>query len=402
MRLSLQVCIALVFCASFSVTAQERQPIEFEHLFDGTFTPNRIQNIRWMNDGQFYSATDGQMITRFNIVNGNSEVLFDGAQHDDLVVQGYEFSADENLILIRTDVESLWRRSTKENYYIFNRSENSLTKLTDSEEKQQYAELNADGDKAAFVQNNNIFWVDLTTGEETQITEDGEFNSIINGAADWVYEEEFSFAKAWFWSPDGDRIAYYRFDEAHVKEFTMEQWGTLYPEQVRFKYPKAGEENAVVSIHVHDLNSGETTMMDIGEETDQYIPRINWSRDNDLLAIRRMNRLQNREDLLFADVTTGETNLVMTETSETWLDVHDNLYFHGNGKQFITTSSKTGFNHVYLYSLEGEEIRQITKGEYDITEIVGYNERNHNLYYLSTEISPLQRHLYRIRVDLRN
>lgn len=399
MRLSLQVCIALVFCASFSVTAQERQPIEFEHLFDGTFTPNRIQNIRWMNNGQFYSATDGQTITRFNIVNGNSEVLFDGAQHDDLVVQGYEFSADENLILIRTDVESLWRRSTKENYYIYNRSENSLTKLTDSVEKQQYAELNADGDKAAFVQNNNIFWVDLTTGEETQITVDGEFNSIINGAADWVYEEEFSFAKAWFWSPDGDRIAFYRFDEAHVKEFTMEEWGTLYPEQVRFKYPKAGEENAVVSIHVHDLNSGETSMMDIGEETNQYIPRINWSRDNDLLAIRRMNRLQNQEDLLFADVLTGETSLIMTETSETWLDVHDNLYFHGNGKQFITTSSKTGFNHVYLYSLEGEEIRQITKGDYDVTEIVGYNERNHNLYYLSTEVSPLQRHLYRVRVD---
>lgn len=399
MRLSLQICIALVFCASFSVTAQDRQPIEFEHLFDGTFTPNRIQNVRWMNDGRFYSATDGQTITQFNITNGDSEVLFDGSQQGNLVVQGYEFSADENLILIKTDMEQLWRRSTKENYFVFNRSENSLTKLTQSEEKQQYAELNAAGDKAAFVQNNNLFWVDLTTGRESQITEDGEFNSIINGAADWVYEEEFGFAKAWFWSPDGDKIAFYRFDEAHVKEFTMELWGTLYPDQVRFKYPKAGEENAFVSIHVFDLNSGETTTIDIGEETDQYIPRINWTNDNNLLAVRRMNRLQNQLDLLFADVSTGETSNIMTETSDTWLDIHDDLHFLNNGKQFITTSSKSGFNHVYLYSMEGEEIRQITRGEYDVTQVIGFDERRHNLYYASTEVSPLQRHFYRVRVD---
>ena len=399
MRLPLQLCIALVFCASFSVTAQERRPIEFEHLFDGTFTPNRIQNIRWMNDGNFYSVTDGQTITRFNITDGSFEILFDGSLHNDIAVQGYEFSADENLILIKTDVEQLWRRSTKENYYIFNRSDNSLTKLTQSEEKQQYAELNADGDKAAFVQNNNLFWVDLTTGEESQITEDGEFNSIINGAADWVYEEEFSFAKAWFWSPNGDRIAFYRFDEALVKEFSMQQWGSLYPDQIRFKYPKAGEENAKLSIRVFDLNSGETTTMDIGEETDQYIPRINWTDDNNILAIRRMNRLQNKEDLLFAKVQTGEATLIMSETSDTWLDVHDNLFFLDNGKQFITISSKSGFNHVYLYSLEGEELRQITNGEYDVTQIVGYDERQHNLYYMSTEVSPMQRHFYRIRVD---
>ena len=274
-----------------------------------------------------------------------------------------------------------------------------MQKLTKSDQKQQYAELNEKGDKAAFVQNNNLFWVNLNTGEETQITDDGTFNSIINGAADWVYEEEFGFAKAWFWSPNGDRIAFYRFDEKHVKEFTMELWGGLYPDQVRFKYPKAGEQNAIVSIHVYDLSTGETKMMDIGVESDQYIPRINWSKDNDLLSIRRMNRLQNQEELLFANVSTGETKLILTETSETWLDVHDDLYFHGNGKQFITTSSKSGFNHVYLYSMEGKQIRQITKGEYDVTEIIGYNERNHNLYYLSTEVSPLQRHFYRVRAD---
>lgn len=179
----------------------------------------------------------------------------------------------------------------------------------------------------------------------------------------------------------------------------MEEWGELYPGQITFKYPKAGETNAVISIHVYDLDTGETTTMDIGEETDQYIPRINWTRDNDVLAIRRMNRLQNQEDLLFADVTTGQTRVILTETSDTWLDVHDNLLFLKNGKQFITTSAKSGYNHVYLYSLEGKEIRQITKGEYDVTEVVGFDERTHNLYYISTERSPLERQFFRIRVD---
>lgn len=399
MRKTLQLCIALVFCASVSVSAQELKPIEFDHIFDESFSPTTISNVRWMNDGRFYSASDGQTITRFNITNGESEVIFDGSNVNNLQVQGYEFSADENLILIETDVEQLWRRSTKANYFIYNRSENSIQKLTQSEEKQQYAQLNSEGNRAAFVQNNNLFWVDLTTGEQFQITEDGEFNSIINGAADWVYEEEFGFAKAWFWSPRGDKIAFYRFDESNVKQFTMETWGELYPEEVRFKYPKAGEENAVVSIHVFDIETGEITMMDIGDETDQYIPRINWTKNNNLLAIRRMNRLQNKEELLFADVSNGETEVILTEESETWLDVHDDLMFLNNGKQFITTSSRTGYNHVYLYKMDGEEIRQITKGEYDVTEIIGFDERRHNLYYMSTEVSPLERHFYRVRVD---
>ncbi len=399
MRKTLQLCIALVFCASVSVSAQEPKPIEFDHLFDGTFTPNTINNVRWMNDGRFYSASDGEMITQFNITNGESEIIFDGSEFDNLNVQGYEFSADENLILIETDVEQLWRRSTKANYFIYNREENTLQKLTESEEKQQYAALNSEGNRAAFVQNNNLFWVDLTTGEQYQITEDGEFNSIINGAADWVYEEEFGFAKAWFWSPNGDRIAFYRFDETDVKQFTMETWGELYPQEVRFKYPKAGEENAIVSIHVFDIPTGEIITMDIGEESDQYIPRINWTRNNNLLAIRRMNRLQNQEELLFADVTNGQTEVILTEESDTWLDVHDDLMFLNNGKQFITTSARSGYNHVYLYKMDGEEIRQITKGEYDVTEIIGFDERRHNLYYMSTEVSPLERHFYRVRVD---
>ncbi|MCP9290344.1 S9 family peptidase [Gracilimonas sediminicola] len=402
LRLSI---ILLALCSVATATvAQDKKAIEFEHIFDGTFSPNNVQNVRWMNDGEYYSATRNNQIIRYNIVDGSEEVLFNGneftdAGGDTIRVQGYQFSSDESKLLIKTDVEQIWRRSTRENYYVYEFESGDFSKLTASDEKQQYAELSPSADRAAFVRNNNLVWVDLSTGEEIQITSDGEFNKIINGAADWVYEEEFGFAKAWFWSPEGDRIAFYRFDEERVKEFFMTNWGSLYPEEVEFKYPKAGEQNSIVSIHVYHLDSGETVTMDVGEETDQYIPRINWTRDNSRLAIRRMNRLQNKQDLLIANAETGSTRVILTEQSDTWLDVHDDLYFLSNGEQFITTSDKSGYNHVYLYNMQGRQLEQITSGNWDVTELIGHNERMYELYYVSAEQSPLERHLYSIRID---
>jgi dipeptidyl-peptidase-4 len=401
--------LSLLFALLFTVTAvaqdQVKKPIEFEHLLDGTFSPQTVQNVRWMNDGQFYSATRDNKVIRYDIIDGTETVLFDGNEYSlsngdsPFPIQGYQFSADESKLLLKTEVEQIWRRSTRENYYVYEIETGALTKLTATSEKQQYAELSPQGDKAAFVRNNDLFWVDLNSGEEIQITDDGEFNKIINGAADWVYEEEFGFAKAWFWSPEGDRIAFYRFNEERVREFFMTDWGGLYPEPIRFKYPKAGEQNSIVSIHVYDLENGETTTMDIGEETDQYIPRINWTRDNDLLAIRRMNRLQNEQDLLFADVQSGTTELILTEKSDTWLDVHDDLYFLENGVQFITTSDRDGYNHIYLYGMDGELVKQVTSGEWDVTDFIGHDDRNYRLYYISAETSPLERNLYSVRVD---
>ena len=401
----LKLSILLLAICSVTAIAQDKKPIEFEHVFDGTFSSNSVQNVRWMNDGEFYSATNDNKIIRFNIVEGTEQVLFDGNEYEGsngeepFNIQGYQFSADESKLLIRTDVEQIWRRSTRENYYVFDIASGDLSKLTGSVDKQQYAELSPQGDRAAFVRNNNLFWVDLETGTETQITDDGEFNKVINGAADWVYEEEFGFAKAWFWSPDGDRIAFYRFDEERVNEFFMTEWGGLYPEAIKFKYPKAGEENSIVSIHVYHIDSGETITMDIGEEKDQYIPRVNWTKDNDLLAIRRMNRLQNKQDLLFANAETGSSNIILSEESKTWIDVHDDLYFLENGEQFITTSDKDGYNHIYLYDMQGQQLQQVTEGEWDVTNFIGHNERNYRLFYVSAEESPLERHLYSVRVD---
>ncbi len=391
------------------VQAQQKKSISFNQIFDRTFSPEGIQNVNWMKDGQYYTAlvrsNSDIELRKYDILTGDYEVLVATSglkaeeREDPIIIQDYQFSADEKKLLIKTDVERIWRRSTKENYFIHDLETGETTKLTQSKEKQQYAQLSPAGDKAAFVQHNDLYLVDLETGEEKAITTDGEENKIINGATDWVYEEEFGIAKAWYWSPDGEKIAYYRFDESRVKEFFMTEWGSLYPEQTRFKYPKAGEKNSIVKIGVYDLESGNTEWMDIGEETDQYIPRINWTKSSGTLAIRRMNRLQNKQDLMLANVETGQTETIKTETSKAWVDVNDDLTFLENGDQFIYVSEESGYNHIYLYDTSGKQIRQVTSGEWEVTNYLGYNESNERIYFISTEDSPLERHLYSIHIS---
>ncbi len=388
---------------------QPEKQLTLEHVFNDTFTPEGIHNVNWMKDGQFYTTLERTgndiQLRKYDILTGDYEVLIASSglkaegRDDPILIQDYQFSADENKILIKTDVVQIWRRSTRENYFIHDLETGETTKLTQSDEKQQYAQLSPSGDKAVYVQDNNLYLVDLEAGEETAITEDGEFNRIINGSTDWVYEEEFGFAKAWYWSPDGEKIAYYRFDESRVKEFFMTEWGDLYPGLTRFKYPKAGEENSIVKIGVFDLEKGETIWMDIGDETDQYIPRINWTKDPGTLAIRRMNRLQNKQDLMLADAGSGQTRIIKTEKSDAWIDVNDDLIFLEDREHFIYTSEESGYNHIYLYGMDGELIRQITSGNWEVTDYLGYNEDNSQIYYISTEESPLERHLYSINRD---
>jgi dipeptidyl-peptidase-4 len=400
----------IVFVVGWIVQpVQAQQDLAFRHIFDKTFRPEGIRNVNWMKDGQYYTTlkrVNGDIeIRKYDILTGDYEVMLSTSdlkikgRDKPIIIQDYQFSADESKLLIETDIEAIWRRSTRENYFIYDFETGKTQKLTQSDKKQQYAQLSPSGEKAAFVQDNNLYWVDLQTGEETAITTDGEFNKIINGSTDWVYEEEFGFAKAWYWSPNGEKIAFFRFDESKVKEFFMTEWGHLYPGQTRFKYPKAGEINSTVTIGVHNLEKGKTVWMDIDADASQYIPRLNWTATSSTLAIRRMNRLQNRQDLMLADTNTGETEIIKTEKSNAWIDVNDDLKFLDNGEQFVYTSEESGYNHIYLYNRDGEQIRQVTQGEWEVTNYLGYNNQTHRFYYVSTEKSPLQRHLYSIKSD---
>lgn len=354
-----------------------------------------------MNDGKYYSALNDNKIIRFDVTTGQPvETILDGSQlNPALQISRYQFSEDETKILLLTGFESIYRRSYTAEYFIYDVKSASLKKLSDGG-KQSYAAFSPDNNRIAFVRNNNLFMVDLVANKEVAITTDGKFNHIINGTTDWVYEEEFGFVNGFHWSPDGRKIAFYRFDESQVKEYNMQVWkeGQLYPEDYRFKYPKAGENNSNVEIWIYDVASGEKIKADVGDENDIYIPRVVWTKDPNVLSVRKSNRLQNRVDLLHVDASTGKSNIVLTEQSDTYVDIEavDDLVYLKDGKSFIMPSERSGNKHLYLFGIDGKLIQQITQGNFDVVSFIGIDEKTGLVYYTSTEVSPLERHVYSI------
>lgn len=402
-RLFLLTLLALTLCSTVTVFAQQKA-VSLEDVFKkGTFNQKSVHGINWMKDGQYYSSliNDGHpKVVKINIATGEQEaVLIDGQQLG-INFSNYFFNNDETKALLASDVENIYRRSSKGVYHVLDLASGKVQELMNGE-KISYATLSPDNTKVAFVKDNNLYYVELETNKVHQITHDGKWNHIINGSADWVYEEEFSMSQAFSWSPDGNKIAFLRFDESEVPEFNMQMWGALYPEDYKFKYPKAGEKNAEVSIHIHDLEADKTLTVDAGEEKDIYLPRIYWGGNSETLSFIRLNRLQNQMDLFHANVATGESKLVVRETSDTYVDLNynDNLQYLQDGKGFIRTSEQDGYKHIYHHDMEGNLIRQITTGEWEVTDLIGVDESSNTLYYVSTELSPLERNLYSIRLN---
>jgi dipeptidyl-peptidase 4 len=412
--------LLLLACTS-NISAQDRE-ISFFNIFDGRFTTTSVHSLDWMQDGQFYTRavrlSNGVEIRKFDIISGSFEVIVSSEQLQSHYPEAgqildYQFSKNEEFLLlitdieplskkdelvqIETDIEPLWR-SYKANYFVYDRKRNSFKKLGVSGEKQQYAELSPKGNQAAFVQDNNLFWKDLENGVIRKITDDGEPGNIINGTSDWVYGEEFGLTKGWFWSPDGGKIAYYKFDESAVRDFTLIEWNGTYPGEIQFKYPKAGEQNSEVQIGIYSINTGKTVWADLPDGI-EYIPRIYSTRNPSTLAIKTMNRLQNHLKLYLVDAKSGSSELLWELKDDAWIDVNDNLTFISDDRSFLFTSDKDGYNHLYLKDAGQREIRQITSGEWEVTDFVGYDETNKWLYYISTEDSPLERHIYRIKID---
>jgi dipeptidyl-peptidase-4 len=354
------------------------------------FASKSVRGIRSMNDGLHYTVHEREgglsFIVKYNFETGTvvdtvlrSDWLL--WKEDTLEIDDYHFSEDEGKLMIATETESIYRHSTRETNYIWDRSTKDLSLLSKGD-KQRYATFSPTGDKVAFVRGNNIVVVNLSNGEETVVTQDGQYNQIINGATDWVYEEEFGFDKAFFWSVNGEKIAYYRFDESEVVEFSMAKYGSLYPFEYKFKYPKAGEDNALVSIHVFDLPSNKSIPIKL-EDGFEYIPRIQWTQDPNVLSVQRMNRHQNKLDLLLANAKTGKAKMILTEKRETYVNISDDLTFLKDNKRFIWSSDRTGFNHLYLYDLEGNLINPITKGNWDVMSFLGCDEEVKRLFYMA-------------------
>lgn len=378
-----------------------------------TFAAKSVDEVRSMNDGEHFTALEGDekttTICKYTYKDYKKKgdiITTDDLKYDGktVTIEDYYFNADETMLLLANGIEYIYRRSYKANFYIYDIKNKTVKPLGDlSKGKQMLAEFSPDGKKVAFVRENNIFIYDLASGKETTVTTDGEFNKIINGGTDWVYEEEFGFAKGFYWSPNSTKIAYYRFDESNVKEFTMTFYGDLYPELYTFKYPKAGEANSEIGIRVFYLDNNATSNVYLGKEKDIYIPRISWTRDDDKLCVLRMNRHQSKLEYCFVNTMRGDKfeldmEVIYTENSETYVEITDDLIFLSKKDAFIRTSEKNGFNHIYLIDFKGNAT-QITTGDWDVVSFKGLDETKGLIYYISAESSPMEKDLYCIKLD---
>jgi dipeptidyl-peptidase-4 len=341
-------------------------------------------------------------------------VLFDARWFEQVPPQGsYEISSDEKFMVVQYEMQQVYRHSFTAKCYVVDLQNHKITYIP---ERMRYPTLSPDNKRIAYVKNNNVFIYDLLAAKETQITSDGEENKIINGAVDWVYEEEFTMDNGMRWSPSGGFLAFYHFDESKVKEFSMDMFNSksLYPSQTQWKYPKAGEDNAKVDVHIYSLNDQQTRIAKTNSQKDQYLPRIQWTQTDAFLSIQRLNRWQNHWELLFCDPMNGNCELILEEVDSAYVDITDNLTFIPKTSQFIYSSEKSGFNHLYLHDysecIEKGNVspncaatqrysKAITTGNFDVIRFLGYVDANKCVIYSSSEQSMIEDHVYSVGLN---
>ena len=392
------------------VPAQGSKALDLKEITSGKFRAEGIQGVIPMADGEHYTQmnAEGTQIIKYSFRTGQQvEVVFDVTKARECTFKrfdGYTFSPDGSKILIRTETQPIYRHSYKAVHYLYTIKRNIVEKLSEGG-PQQSPVFSPDGNMVAFVRDNNIFLVKMLYGNsESQVTEDGKFNHVLNGIPDWVYEEEFSFATALEFSPDNTMLAFIRFDESEVASFTFPIFAgqaphysalETYPGAYTYKYPKAGEANSKVSVHTFDIKSKVTRKMKLPLDPDGYIPRIRFTQDAAKLAIMTLNRNQNRFDLYFADPRSTLCKLVLRDESPYYINesVFDNIMFYPQNFSFI--SEKDGYSHLYWYSMGGNLVKQVTKGKFEVKRFIGWDAATNTFYFESNEESPLRTAVYK-------
>mgnify|MGYP000161708800 CR=1 FL=1 len=377
--------------------AQEKQ-ITVEEVYGNEFKTESLDALQSMKNGKQYTILNnnetGSSIDKYDYVTSKKvETIVNSANLSGIDnFTAYSFSDDESKVLLATDVEEIFRHSTLGIFYVYDIKTKSLTKITQA--KIQEPLLSPGGKQIAYVSENNLYLFDIETEKTKKVTTDGEKNKIINGVTDWVYEEEFAFVRAFAWNSDGTKIAFLRFDETSVPQFSMDIYGKeLYPTEETFKYPKAGQDNAIVSLHLFDLKSGDISDVDLGKP--YYIPRIKWMNSPNQLSVQTLNRHQNNLKLHAVNAKDISVSVLLEEKDEAYVDTNDDLTFLADDS-FIWPSEKDGFNHIYLYDQDGNLINQITKGLWEVTKYYGYDQNEDKIYYQSTENGSINRGVYSI------
>lgn len=405
-KIKLNLLLVLLALFFFSAINAQDKEITLESIYlKPEFLPKGAGEFNSMKDGNYYSALDEDLnINVYDYETGTlKNTLMNGADfisainNDKVAIRDYKFSDDETKILISTDIQRIYRTSFVANYYVWDVNKKQLTKIT-KDAKAQLAELSPDGKKVFYISNNNIFINDLSENTVKQITNDGKKNFIINGTSDWVYEEELGLSKAYSWSSDSRKIAFMKFDESKVKEMNLTFYGEHYPTESTYKYPKAGEDNSVVTVWVYDLNDFKTTKVDIGSNTDQYIARIKFTNDASVLSVFRLNRLQNKLDIMFADASTGKSKVVFTESNKYYISESYELTFLKDGR-FLRASDRDGYAHIYLHDKDGQIKNQVTKGNFEVSEFKGVDEENGTVYFTAFSPDGINKDVYVINLD---
>ena len=403
----LGILMMLCLCALFS----SAQQVTLQEVATGAYRTEGIYGIKPMLDGEHYTqiSRDRKKIVKYSFKTGKEvATIFDVSTARNITLKSFDdyiMSPDESKILIQTETKAIYRRSYTAVHYIFNVRNNTLETLSDGG-PQQVPLFSPDGNQIAFVRDNNIFLVKLLFGNsESQVTKDGKFNHVLNGIPDWVYEEEFGFNRAFDFSADGTMLAYIRFDESQVPMYSFPWYKGLkpsldeysvYPGAYEYKYPMPGVDNSKVTVHTFDIKSKVTRQMDLPLDADGYIPRIQFTDNPDVLAISTLNRHQNRFDLYFANPRSTLCKLVVRDEAEQYIkeEAYGNLSFYP--ENFVMMSERDGYNHLYLYSAGGNLIKQITKGEFEVKEYIGWDKKTNTYYYSSNEGSPLRTAIYKI------
>ena len=385
----------LISCVVFSVfTLNSAQEITLNKIHSGYYRTEFIYGINSMNDGEHYTVLEKDGIVKYSYKTGKKiETILEAK------IQDYTFSHDESKVLILNEQQPIYRHSFLGKYHVVNLSKNGKITALNNGNWVQEPKFSPDGKFVAFISGNNLYYQDLSSEKITQITFDGEKNKIINGLADWVYEEEFGHADMYQWTKNSESLVFVKFDESQVKEMNMQVFnGNLYPQDFRFKYPKAGEENSKVSVYAYDLKLNKSTQINLANFEAYYIPQVFQTAQPNEIAIATSNRHQNKLEIIKINTKNYSTKKILTETDAAWIET-DNLSLEFlEDNSFLWASERDGFRHFYWYTPDGKLKKQITKGNWEITDYYGFSPKNSEILVQTTEKGSTNRVVSKINI----
>jgi dipeptidyl-peptidase-4 len=397
-----------------SILYSQNKLFTLEDIFKSQkFKSKSLNGVCWLEQGEKFSyqqqdsSTKSNNIYIYNSKDGSRNLLVNVSElkldPSDPIFEysSYQWSPREQDILFVSEPpekQYMSRLTPAGNYFLYRIKDRSFRRLTNVNEPQYNQKFSPDGKMLGYVRGNNLYIIDLASGVETQLTNDGSLH-IINGKFDWVYEEEFSISDGWRWSPDGKSIAYWRLDESQIPEFNMIDYMTSHCDAITMRYPKAGDSNSLVKIGVISLKTKSTIWMDLGPEKDIYIPRIFWTPDGNSLIIYRLNRRQNKMELLLGNIQSGETRIILSEEEQTWISEDYDIRFIPSKGQMLRISEKDGYAHIYRHDLNGKLINQVTKGKWDVDNIVGVDDSKGLIFFTARMKTLLEKQMYSVTFD---